>query len=206
MRQAQLTECPVCHSALVGAEKTCASCTADLQPYRDLLAQANALMLEAYNAVLRGESGNARELGKRALEVSPLLSTQYPLLLARAALVERRHGEALQHALALPEGCEYRSEILEEAFLLQEAEVRGKEHYNLALTSARKGQWADASYHASRAMELAPYEEAAWRLAVKVALRGGRFAEAESLLAEAALRFPGEQYISKLAAELSSAR
>lgn len=206
MRQARLTECPVCHSVLVGAEEACASCAADLQPYRDMLAQANSLMLEAYNAVLRGEAGKARELGKKAIEISPLLSGQHPLLLARIALAERRYGEALKHALALPEGSEYRDEMLEEASLLQEAETRGKEHYNLALTSARKGQWTDASFHASLAIELAPYEEAVWRLAVKIALRSGRHVEAERLLAEAAKRFPDEQYLSKLAAELSSAR
>lgn len=204
MRQARLTECPVCHSVLEGAEETCASCTSELAAYRDLLATANSLMLDAYNAVLRGEADKARELGRKALEVSPLLTVQNLVLQARIALAEKRYSDAVDHIALLPEDNEYRSELLEETAYLQAAELRGMERYNLALTSARKGHLADASYHARMALELAPYEAAVWRLAIKIALKSGNLGEAETLLGEAGKRFPEDQFISNLASELSA--
>lgn len=205
MRQARLTECPVCHSVLEGAEDSCASCTSELVAYRDLLATANSLMLAAYNAVLRGEIDKARELGKKALEVSPLLSEQNLVLQARIALAEKRYSNAAEHIGLLPEGNEYRTELLDEAAFIQAAELRGMERYNVALTSARKGHLADAQYHAGMALELAPYEACVWRLAIKIALKSGKLADAEEMLGEAAKRFPEDQFISKLAAELAAA-
>lgn len=204
MRQARLTECPVCHSALEGVEETCASCTSGLAAYRDLLATANSLMLEAYNAVLRGEAATARELGRKAIEVSPLLKEQHLVLQARIALAEKRYNDAVGQIALIPEDNEYRCGLLDEAACLQAAELHGMEHFNLALTSARKCHLADAQYHAGIALELAPYEVAAWRLAIKISLKSGKFAEAENMLAEAANRFSEDQFISKLASELSA--
>ena len=205
MRQARLTECPVCHSVLEGAEETCASCTSELGAYRDLLSTANSLMLEAYNAVLRGETATARELGRKAVEVSPLLKELDTVLQARIELAERRYGSAVEQIALLPEDNEYRAGLLEEAASLKAAELRGMEHFNLALTSARKEHLADAQYHASTALELAPYEAAVWRLAIKIALKRGKLAEAEKMMGEAVKRFPEDQFISKLAAELAAA-
>ncbi len=203
MRQARLTECPVCHSVLEGAEDTCASCTSELGAYRNLLATANSLMLEAYNAVLRGESTTARELGKKAIEVSPLLKEQGLVLEARIALAEKRYSDAVEQITLLPEVNEYRASLLDEAAFLRAAELRGMEHFNLALTSARKDHLADAQYHADIALELAPYEVAIWRLVIKIALKSGKLAEANKMLIEAVKRFPEDQFISKLAAELA---
>jgi hypothetical protein len=204
LRQARLTECPVCHCVLEGAEEACASCTSELVAYRNLLATANSLMLEAYNAVLRGETATARELGKKALEVSPLLSEQNLVLQARIALAEKRYSNAVEHIELLPEDNEYRRGLLDEAACLQAAELRGMERYNIALTSARKGHLSDAYYHAGIALELAPYEAAVWRLAIKVALMSGKLTEAEQMVGEAVKRFPEDQFIAKLAYELSA--
>lgn len=204
MRKAQLTDCPVCHSAITGAEASCASCATELTPYRELLLLANSLMLDAINSVLRGETGKALELGKRAIQVSPLLTEQNSFLLARIALDERRYAEAVKHILALPETNEYRDSLLLESRLLQEAEARGKEHFNLALRSARKGMLEDAAYHARIALEKAPYEAAVWRLSLKIALKRGDFSLAEAYLETAASRFPEDLYIAGLWKELQS--
>ena len=161
-------------------------------------------MLEAYNAVLRGETATARELGKKAIEVSPLLKEQNLVLQARIALAERRYSDAVEQIELLPEDNEYRAELLDEAACLHAAELRGMEHFNLALTSARKEHLADAFYHASLALELTPYEVAVWRLAIKIALKSGKLPEAEKMLGEAVKRFPEDQFISKLASELSA--
>ena len=84
-----------------------------------------------------------------------------------------------------------------------EAETIGKQHFNLALTSARRQYYADASYHIERAIELIPYLAPAWRLAVKIELKRGRFDTAQEFLEEGLRRFPNETYLASMALVLN---
>jgi tetratricopeptide (TPR) repeat protein len=204
LQQARLTDCPVCHGAIAGAEAQCPSCSAELAPYYVLLAQANSLIAEANNAALRGDTEKARELAKKVLEITPLLSAQAAEVQARAALLERRYEDAWALAQGMEAG-ESREYLLADVTAGFEDEEHGKEHYNLALTAARNGQLQAAARYIGRALELAPHLDAAWRLAVMIALKGGEFERAKEMLATASARFPADLYISGLLRELINA-
>ena len=84
---------------------------------------------------------------------------------------------------------------------MHEVETTGKQHFNLALTSARRKYYVDASYHIERAIELIPYLSPIWRLAVKIELMRGRYDIAQQRLKEGLLRFPNETYLASLEPE-----
>jgi tetratricopeptide (TPR) repeat protein len=146
---------------------------------------------------LRGEPAKGRELAQKALTISPLLGEQNSEVQTRVAILERRYEDAWAEAEKMPAG-ELKVEIESEIVRLLDSERHAKEHYNLALTAALSGQLPVASHHISRSLELAPHLDAPWRLAVKIALKRRLFAEAEQLLALAAVRFPDDPYIAGL--------
>jgi len=200
---AQLKECPVCRGELSGRAEVCPGCGAQLTPYYEQLDEANKSLTEAFNAVTRGEIERARELGSKAQTMTPLVAEQVALLQARIALGERRFSHAWEQAQALPDAVREKPALLHEIISLHEAETIGKQHFNLALTSARRQYYADASYHIERAIELIPYLAPAWRLAVKIELKRGRFDTAQEFLEEGLRRFPNETYLASMALELN---
>jgi tetratricopeptide (TPR) repeat protein len=128
---------------------------------------------------------------------------QVSLLQVRIAIGERRLADAWERAQNLPDAVEEKAELLHEISSLHEHEVNGKQHFNLALTSARREYYTDASYHIERAIELIPYLAAVWRLAVKIELQRGRHDVAQEYLEKGLERFPQERYLASLGAELN---
>ena len=81
----------------------------------------------------------------------------------------------------------------------------GKEHYNLALSSARKGHWADAEFHITRAITLIPYLPEPWQLAVKLALMQERWQLAQEHLKRSLVAVPEDTQLQRLADEIGMA-
>jgi tetratricopeptide (TPR) repeat protein len=160
--------------------------------------EANRLLTEAFNAVTRGEIERARELSNKAQAITPLAIEQVALLQARIALSEKRFADAWEQARGLPDATPEKPGLLHEIVSLHEVETTGKQHFNLALTSARRTYYVDASYHIERAIELIPYLSPIWRLAVKIELKRGRYDIAQQHLKEGLLKFPNETYLASL--------
>ena len=199
----QLKACPVCRGELSGRADECPGCSAQLAPYYAQLDEANRSLTEAFNAVSRGEIERARELGSKAQAMTPLVTEQIALLQARIALSEKRFADAWAQAQGLPDAVREKPGLLHEIVSLHEVETTGKQHFNLALTSARRKYYVDASYHIERAIELIPYLSPIWRLAVKIELKRGRYDIAQQHLKESLLRFPNETYLASLEPELN---
>ena len=199
----RLTACPVCRGQVEPTAAQCAACGTELSPYREQVARATSLLAEGYNAVSRGDGRAANELALRALMETPLAAVQAEELQIRALLLEHDYTRAWERTQALPADLPVRTELLEEIAALHELEAKGKQHFNLALASARAGLWVDASFHCERALDLAPHLEAAWRLAVKVELKRGRYEVARMRLLEGQRRFPREPFLAQLARDLA---
>ena len=195
---AQLKACPVCRGELSGRADECPGCGAQLAPYYEQIDEANRTLTEAFNAVTRGEIERARELSGKVQAMTPLLTEHVALLLARIALSEKRFVDAWEQAQGLPDTLREKPALLHEIVSLHEVETTGKQHFNLALTSARRKYYVDASYHIERAIELIPYLAPIWRLAVKIELKRGRYDIAQQHLEEGLLRFPNETYLASL--------
>jgi len=200
---AQLKACPVCRGELSGRTDECPGCGAQLAPYYEQLDEANRSLTEAFNAVTRGEIEHARELGGKVQAMTPLATEHVALLQARIALSEKRFADAWEQAQGLPDAVLEKPGLLHEIVSLHEIETTGKQHFNLALTSARRKYYVDASYHIERAIELIPYLSPIWRLAVKIELMRGRYDIAQQHLKEGLLRFPNETYLASLEPELN---
>ncbi len=203
MLLAQLKECPVCRGELSGRPEKCPGCGVELTPYYEQLDEANKALAEAFNAATRGEFEHAREMGSKAQAIIPLVEDQVSLLHVRIAIGERRLADAWEKAESLPDTVREKSELLHEIASLHELETSGKQHFNLALTSACHEYYADASYHIERAVELIPYIPAVWRLAVKIELKRRRYDFARKYLEQGVQMFPNERYLASLAEELN---
>lgn len=195
---AQLKACPVCRGELSGRAKECPGCGAKLAPYYEQVDEANRSLTEAFNAVTRGEIERARELGGKVQAMTPLVAEHVALLHARIALSEKRFADAWEQAQGLPDTVKEKPDLLHEIVSLHEVETTGKQHFNLALTSARRKYYVDASYHIEQAIGLVPYLAPIWRLAVKIELKRGRYDIAQQHLKEGLLRFPNETYLASL--------
>jgi tetratricopeptide (TPR) repeat protein len=195
---AQLKACPVCRGELSGRADECPGCGAQLAPYYEQIDEANRSLTEAFNAMTRGEIERARELGGEAQAMTPLVTENVALLQARIALSEKRFADAWEQVQGLPDTVKEKPGLLHEIVSLHEVETTGKQHFNLALTSARRKYYVDASYHIERAIELIPYLAPIWRLAVKIELKRGRYDIAQQYLEEGLLRFPNETYLASL--------
>jgi len=201
---AQLKACPVCRGELSSRSDECPGCGAQLAPYYEQIDEANRTLTEAFNAVTRGEIERARELGGKAQAITPLVTENVALLQARIALSEKRFADAWEKAQGLPDTVKEKSGLLHEIVSLHEAETTGKQHFNLALTSARREYYVDASYHIERAIELIPYLAPVWRLAVKIELKRDRYEIALQHLEEGLRRFPNETYLASLELDRSA--
>lgn len=202
MRRRELTACPVCHAPLASQPAECPNCNTPLASYYSLYERANGLVRQALEAVSRHEFPRASELVQELRRVNPHFEEEALFISARAALYQHHFEEATQLAATLPEGSEDRRELDEEIAELHSIERNGKEHYNLALSSARRGHRADAEFHIDRALALIAYLPAPWRLAVKLALQQQQWELAKERVEKGLAVVPDDTYLQTLADEL----
>lgn len=182
-----LSACPVCKAPVSSLQEppTCSNCGANLAPYLDLYSKANSLYFEALDACSKLDFRTVQDLKQRMLQTNPNFQEEAIILDALTQLHQHCYEEAFRIASSLPTSHPARQDILSEIELGYSRELKGKQHFNLALSSARKGLWADANFHIEAAIRIIPYLPEPWRLAVKIALASGEFHLAERRLEEA---------------------
>jgi len=156
------------------------------------------------DAVSRRNFELAQELAKKMIAVNPYFKDEAVILSSLTSLYQHKFEEAYASALSLPANHSARSELLSEIENLYEIELKGKQHYNLSLASARNKLWKDANYHIEKALELIPYLPEPWRLAVKLAIALEDYDTAISRLTEALKAFPNDSFLLAMQAELKN--
>ncbi len=166
-----LSECPVCRVVLPLPLKgeTCPSCQSNLAPYLALYEEANELYYGALEALSKREFERSAEFARRMFEVSSAFEDELKILTALSEAYQHRYELAYETALSISASHPERTKVLEEIEDGYQTELKGKQHFNLALSSARKGYWTDANFHVEKALKLVPYLAEPWRLAVKIA-------------------------------------
>jgi len=202
LRHRELTECPVCHTLLANHPADCPKCSTPLGEYYALFERANSLVAQAVEAATRHEFARAHELVEELRRVNPLFEPEATVISAKAAVYQHRFEEASQLATRLPTDDQDRLALEEEIVELHRIERDGKEHFNLALSSARKGYWTDAEYHTGKALALIPYLPAPWRLAVKLALSREEWELARERVKHGLAAIPEDTYLRRMAEEL----
>jgi len=201
-----LDACPICRAVIPSTDRrsTCPSCGTNLTPYYELLDKANELYFEAMDAVSRLNFEVAEELARKMVTVNPYFKEEAVILSSLTSLYQHKFEEAYALALSLPPGHYARSELLSEIENLYQVELKGKQHYNLSLASARNNLWKDADYHIQKALEFIPYLPEPWRLAVKLAIAVEDYDTALSRLDEALKAFPNDSFLLAMQAELKN--
>ncbi len=167
-----LTACPICKSYPLPQDeaKACPNCSADLTSYLEFYKRANQLYLEALDALSRHDFSAADELKQKMLITNPDFREEAIILTALSELYQHRAESAYNYALSIPSTHPSRKHLITEIEENYQRELLGKQHYNLALSSAREKYWADAKHHISQSLALIPYFPEVWRLAVKIAI------------------------------------
>ena len=196
--EAVLESCPVCGKPASDGVLAC-DCAErlDLAEFKNIIVAARAELDKARAFFAVEKFAEADAAAQHATELYDALYEDATALRIRIAL----DAAEFERAHELLKSLDNRDTRRELAARLDRAEMNdfaAKEHYNIALRSARREEHAYAIDEARRAVELAPYLSAPYRLLVKLHIETGALDDARHWFFRARGRFPNEDSIAVL--------
>lgn len=167
----ELDACPLCRTVLEPEAVQCPGCGADLTPYLDISTLVASYVSFARELLSRGETAEARLIIERLPQLTAGSESELSELTARLLLQEGN----IQAVEKLMPQCDaaVSAEIRDELQERQRARRRARELYNHALTAARAGSFAQASFYLNRAVNYDTSDPNIWALMLKAALKAG---------------------------------
>jgi tetratricopeptide (TPR) repeat protein len=166
-----MTTCPVCRSELAEDARVCSNCHSDLDEFYRMEERAVALTNDARALLAGAQFDEAIERANEILSLSNRYVSRANEILARAYI--GKHNFAMAEE-ALPKvDAEDRAALVALVDELHRMERAAKEHYNLALAYSRQGIFEEATFHAEKAVKMAPHLVAPYVVLAKLKAQAG---------------------------------
>ncbi|MCD6119328.1 hypothetical protein J7K50_05760 [bacterium] len=193
-----LSVCPVCGKSLSSEGETCdCSGRIDHKPFLALIASSRVELDKARLSLVSGRYEEVELHCKRALELYDGVFGDAQILRALSAIEVADFERAYELIQTLVEDNK-KDELMDRLESAEKRDRAARERFNIALRNVREGRLDTVEEELLKAIELAPYLNAPYRLLIKTYIEAKRVENARSWIERARKRFPRDVSIIEL--------